>query len=62
MCDRRPSVGYVMRERIKGLERVCKRLLDSKAKPSPPKPSVKFKSQIWLKITKEFVKKCLAGD
>ena len=44
----------------KGSERVCKPLLGSKAKPSPPKQSfVKFKCQIWFEITKNFAKKCL---
>ena len=44
----------------KGLETVCKPLLGSKAKPLPPKQSVKFKCQIWSKIiTKKLAKKCL---
>ena len=46
-------------EKKKGLKRVCKLSLGSKAKPSPPKPSVKFKCQIWSEITKELAKKCL---
>ena len=48
ICKRntRLSVRYVMREKKKGLERVCKVLLGSKAKPLPPKQSVKFKCQI----------------
>ena len=43
----------------KGLERVCKPLSISIAKPSPPKLSIKFKRQIWSEITKQFAKKCL---
>ena len=43
----------------KGLERICKPLLQSKAKLSLPKLSVKFKCQIWFKITKNIAKKCL---
>ena len=43
----------------KGLERVCRPLLGSKAKPLLPKQSVKFKCKIWSKTTKKFVKKCL---
>ena len=43
----------------KSLERVCKPLLGPKAKPSPPKQSVKFKCQVWFEITKKFAKKCL---
>ena len=34
-------------------------VIGSKAKPSPPKQSVKFKCQIWSKITKNFAKNCL---
>ena len=45
------------REKKKGLERVCKPSLGSKAKPSPPKPFVTC--QIWSEITEKFVKKCL---
>ena len=46
-CNTRLSVRYLMTERKRnGLERVCKPLLGSKAKPSPPKQSVKFKWQI----------------
>ena len=41
----------------KGLERVCKPLLESKAKPSLLKQLVKFKCQIWCEITKKFAKK-----
>ena len=41
------------------LERVCKLSLGSKAKPLPPKQSVKFKCHMWCKITKNFVKKRL---
>ena len=43
----------------KGLERVCKPSLGSKSKPTPTKPSVKFKCSIWSEITKKFDKKCL---
>ena len=46
----------------KGLERVCKPLLESNAKPFPAKQSVKFKCKIWSKITKNFAKKCLDCD
>ena len=60
---RRLQVRYtveckVLNERGKreGLERVCKPLLRSKAKPFPPKQSVKFK---WSEISKKFAKKCL---
>ena len=38
---------------------VCTKLLESKAKLSPPKQSVKFKCKIWFEITKKFAKKCL---
>ena len=48
-----------MREERKGLERVCKLLLESKAKPLPPKQSIKFKCQKWFEIAKKFDKKCL---
>ena len=34
-------------------------VIGSKAKPSPPKQSVKFKCKVWSKITKNFAKKCL---
>ena len=47
------------RGKRKGLEGVCEQLLGSKAKPLPPKQSVKFKSQIWPEITKKPAKKCL---
>ena len=53
------SVRYLMRKEKKGLERVCKPLLGSKAKPLPQKQYVKFKCQIWFKITKKLAKKCL---
>ena len=58
---RYPSECKVPNERgkSKGLGRVCKPLLKSKAKPSPSKPSVKFKRKILSKITKKFAKKCL---
>ena len=48
-------------ERGKGndLERVCEPLFGSKAKPLPPKQSVKFECKIWSEITKKFAKKCL---
>ena len=58
-CDTQPSVRYLMGGKRKGLGRVCKPLLRFKAKPSPPKQSVKFKCQIWFKITKKLAKKCL---
>ena len=38
---------------------VCKPLLGYKAKPSPPKQSIKFKCQIWFEIIRKFAKKCL---
>ena len=44
---------------MKSLERNCKLLLGSKAKPLPPKQSVKFKCQILLKITKKLAEKWL---
>ena len=55
--DKRPCVKYLMREEKKrfGLERVCKSLLTPKAKPLSPKQSVKFKCQMWFKITKMYV-------
>ena len=55
------SVRYLPNERGKGndLERVCKPLLRSEAKPLLPKQSVKFKCKIWSEITKNFAKKCL---
>ena len=37
----------------KGLERICKPLLESKAKTYPLKQSVKFKCKIWSKVTKK---------
>ena len=43
----------------KGLERICKPLLESKTKPLPPKQYVKLKYKIWPKITKKSFKKCL---
>ena len=46
----RPSVRYLMREEK---QRVCKLLLGSKAKPSPPKQSVAIKCQIWSENTKK---------
>ena len=39
-CDTRPSARYLIRK-MKSLERVCKQLLESKAKPVPPEQSVK---------------------
>ena len=54
----RPSVRYLMRKKKKNLEKVCKQLLESRAKPLPLKQSVKFKCQIWFQITKKFTKKC----
>ena len=58
--ETRPSVSYPERERKrKGLERVCMLLLESKAKPLPPKQSVKFKCQMWSKITNDFARKDL---
>ena len=36
------------------MERVCKLWLSLS-----PKPTIKFKCQIWLEVTKRFVKKCL---
>ena len=41
------------RRKGKGLERVCSPLLESKAKPLPPKQSVKFTCQMLTKITKK---------
>ena len=49
------------RGKRKGLERVCEQLLESKAKPLPPKQSVKFKSLIWSEITQKFAEKCLVA-
>ena len=40
----------------KSLERVCKSVLGSKAKPSPPKQSVNFKCQIWSKILRNLLR------
>ena len=57
-CDTHPSV-LNERGKGKGLEKVCKPLLGSKAKPSPPKHYVKFKCQIWFRITKKCAEKCL---
>ena len=54
-CYSLPSVRYLMRKEKEGLERVCKLLLGCNAKPLPPKQSVKFKYQIWSKLTKKFV-------
>ena len=55
--DTRPSVKYLTREKKNGLEGVCKPLLGSKAKPSLPKQSLKFKCQIRFKTIKKFAKK-----
>ena len=52
------SVGYLMRDE-KGLERVCKPFLGSKAKLSPPKQSVTFKCRMWSENTEKFARKCL---
>ena len=41
----------------KGLERVFKLILRSKANFLPVKQSVKFKCKIWSEITKKFAKK-----
>ena len=54
----RPSVRYLRKRKGKGLERIGIRF-ESKAKPSFPTQSVKFKCKIWYKITKKFAKKCL---
>ena len=53
VCERDtgPSVKYLMREE-KGLQSVCKLLLESKTK-------ILFKRQILFKITKKFAKKRL---
>ena len=59
MLDALVIRASVMREKRKGLERVCKPLLRSIAKPLIPKQSVKFKCKIWFKITKKLTKKCL---
>ena len=48
-------------EKRKGLQRVCKLLLESKTKPLLPKQSVKFKCQIGSEIIKKFGKKCLGA-
>ena len=53
------NVRYLNREEKKRFGESLKPLLESKAKPSLPKQSVKFKCQIWLKITKKFAKNCL---
>ena len=53
------SKKFNKREKGNDLERVCKPLLRSKAKPLSPKQSVKFKCKIWLKITRKFANKCL---
>ena len=52
-----PSVRYLVKEEREGLERVCKLLLESKAKPLPPKQYAKFKCQIWSEKTKKLAKK-----
>ena len=57
-CDTRPDVKYLMRE-MKGFERVCKLLLESKPKALLANQSVKLKFQIWFEITKKFASKCL---
>ena len=61
MKARYASEGRVLNERAKGKvwRRVCKQLLESKAKLAPPKESVKLKCQLWPEITKNFAKKCL---
>ena len=60
-CNTHLSLRYLMREKKErfGEGFVTRYLLGSKAKPSPPKQSVKLKCQIWSKITKKFAKKCL---
>ena len=50
------------RGKVNDLEKACKPLLGSKAKPLPLKQSVKFKFKIWAEITKKFAKKCLDGS
>ena len=57
--DTHPSVRYLMREKRRGLERVCKPILGSKAKPLAPRQSVKFGCMIWSEITKKVAEKCL---
>ena len=51
------SLKYLVREEKKRFGEGLS--LGSTAKLSPPKQSVKFKCQIWLKITKNLAKKCL---
>ena len=58
-CDARPSVRYLTRGGKKKFGEGLKPLLGSKAKPSPPKQSVKFKRQIWFEINRKFSKKFL---
>ena len=59
-CSTCLSVRYLRREKkVNDLERVCKPLLGSKAKPLPSKKSVKLKCQIRSEIGKKFAKKCL---
>ena len=47
---------------MKGFERVCKLLLESKPIALLANQSVKFKFQIWFEITKKFASKCLDLD
>ena len=57
--ETQPSVNYLMREKKERFGKGFKPLSESEAKPSPPEQSVKFKCQIWFKITKKCAKKCL---
>ena len=53
------SMKYLVREEKEQFGEGLQSLLRSNAKPLPLTQSVKFKCNIWSKITKEFAKKCL---
>ena len=50
---------YNERGKAKVWRGLASRYWDLKLNPLPPKQSVKFKCQIWFKITKKFAKKHL---
>ena len=59
-CDTRPSVRYLMREKKRMICKVfSKPLTEFKARPLPPKQSVKFKCKISSEITSKFANKSL---
>ena len=53
------QVQYASECKVPNEGEKSKPILGSKATPSPPKQSVKFKNQVWHEITKKLAKKCL---